>query len=190
MIRPFDYGYDLPCEFFFAGCNLRFNPADFEAWISHTASHFGGSLPKKAMCTFCDDDDAVFQSDGDDATNWYDRMVHIGGHLENLTPSEHIRPDFWVIEHLWNKGLISREDYDHALKGTERPACKNTYPLDYELPETHIKKERELQQFHDLAKEDRRRRSEMKKGKSRHNNGYSNSHRPSKYNPRIILSQT
>lgn len=48
-------GYDLPCQFIFAGCALRFRALDVEAWISHSMSHFlNAPLPTTAICTFCD----------------------------------------------------------------------------------------------------------------------------------------
>ena len=176
---PFNYGYDLPCEFFFAGCNVRFHPTQFEEWISHTASHFRSSLPKIAICTFCDNDAAIFHSDGDDMMNWRNRMIHVAAHLEDLTPSEHIRPDFWVVEHMWNHGLISEEDYADALKGTERPYCANTYPLDYETPAMVEKKQRQARASYDMRGEERHRRRGTRTGRE------SRAHR----NPNINHSQ-
>lgn len=181
----YNYGYDLPCEFFFTGCNLRFDPADFEVWISHTASHFGGGfLPTTAVCTFCDEDQATFHSNGDDAMNWRERMIHIGSHLEALIPSEHIRPDFWVIEHMWEHRLISPEDYAYALKGTERPRCDNTYPLDYETPDMLEKKEKALQEPYDMRNEERQRR----KGKGQETHEISHPHRHRKSNKSTVVN--
>jgi hypothetical protein len=63
------YDYDLPCEFEFLGCNLRFHPEYFEAWISHTASHFvRTSPPSCAICTFCDGE--RFEDYEDPVSNW------------------------------------------------------------------------------------------------------------------------
>jgi len=97
--------------------------------------------------------------------NWRDRMLHIHEHLEDLTPSDHMRPDFWVIEHMQQYGLISTEDHTHAVQGTERPYCENLYPLDYETPDMVNKKERDSRERYDVGKEDRQRRKEGKKEK-------------------------
>jgi hypothetical protein len=181
--QAYNYGYDLPCEFFFLGCDLRFNPADVELWISHSASHFvNAPLPSTTTCTFCDE--ATFRSHGDAMTNWRERMLHIFDHLAEFTPSEHMRPDFWVIEHMEKFRLISPEDHTHALQGTERPHCDNLYPLGYETPDMLNKKERDSQERHDVRKEDRQRRKEGRNGKS--TNTPSSSHRSRKsYNPHI-----
>ena len=185
---PFNFGYDLPCEFFFAGCYLRFNPADFEAWISHSASHLGVSPPRKAICTFCDDDEAVFESHGDAFLTWRERMLHIGSHLANLTPYEHMRPDYGVIEHMWENGLISAEDYAYAKEHTERPYLDHAHSLDYQTPAMLNQKEKELQQRHNLDNEKRLMKKEAKregkKGKS--TDAPSSAHRRKKsYKPRI-----
>jgi hypothetical protein len=163
-LAPYNYGYDLPCEFFFLGCNLRFSPAHLEAWISHSESHFSNApLPSTAICTFCDE--GTFRNHSDVVTNWRNRMLHIHEHLESFTPADYMRPDFWVIEHMGKYGLISPEDFLHAVKGTERPYCEDLYPLDYEMPEDSRKKEKDLQQPLDLQRENRRLKQESRKGK-------------------------
>ena len=176
---PHDYGYDLPCEFFFVGCNLRFHPVHFEAWVSHTASHFDGSLPRKAICPFCDHADGIFRNNGDDMANWRQHMIHVAAHLEELTPSKYIRPDFEVIEHMREHGLISKDDYAYALKGTERPYCANTYPLDYELPGMQEKEQRELQAPYDMRNEERQRRRGHGTGRERCESSHPHRHRNS-----------
>ncbi|KAG0646194.1 hypothetical protein D0Z07_8331 [Hyphodiscus hymeniophilus] len=156
---------------------MRFHPSQFEEWVSHSVSHLGNSLPQKAICTFCDDTDGVFESNGDTLLNWRERMLHIRSHLQDLEPFEHIRPDYWVIKHMWENRLISREDFEHALKGTERPPCENLYPLDYERPEARLQKERDLQQPVDLAEEKKHMRKETRKRKSKgRTHGLSHSH--------------
>lgn len=177
--HPYNYGYDLPCEFVFVGCQLRFHPTDFEAWISHAASHLGGSFPTTVICTFCDTDEASW-SNGDAAMNWRERMLHIGSHLETFASSETIRPDYFVIEHMREHGLISGEDYDHALKGTERPHCAYLYSLDYEPQDMEMRRERALQQPHNMRSEDKQRRKEKKNGKSKETYQTPSSHRPQK----------
>jgi hypothetical protein len=173
--QPYVGGYDLPCEFFFLGCNLRFDPGHLGAWISHSESHFvNAPLPTTAICTFCDE--ATFRSDGDAVTNWRDRMLHIFDHLAAFTPSDQMRPDFWVIEHMQKYGLISSEDHAHSEQGTERPHSDNMYPLDWKPQDMLDREDREVQQPYDMGKE--RRQMDREKGKSTHKT--SSSHRPRK----------
>ena len=188
MAAPaYDYGYDLPCEFFFIGCNVRLSPAHLEEWISHSLSHFvDAPLPSTAICTFCDE--ATFQSQGDAEINWRNRMLHIHEHLEDLTPSTNMRPDYWVIEHLQKHELISQEDHTHAVQGTERPLCDNLYSLNYELPEMLRAREKALQQPHDMGKEKRQMKRELKKEKSTYNSSSSSSRpRNPHYNVKVTV---
>lgn len=161
---PYNYGYVLPCEFdIMGGCTLRFHPTQFEAWITHTASHFNGKLPPKAMCVFCDDNNSTFDDQKDLQLNWRKRMVHIGGHLQDLRPAESLRPDYFVLDHMRANGLVSVEDYNHAMTYTERPHCNGLVPLGYRTREMKCKIENGLREFHDLQKEDRHRRRLMRK---------------------------
>lgn len=182
-MQPFVWGYDLPCEFFFLGCNLRFDPGNVEEWISHSVSHFvNAPLPSTTICTFCDE--ATFRSDGDEVKSWRERMLHIFDHLAALTPSEYMRPDFWVIEHMKGYGLLSSEDHAHAVQGTERPYCDNMYPLDWKPQDMLAREDKDSQETYEIGREDRQRRKDTKKGKS--TSTPSNLHRSKKsYNPRV-----
>lgn len=175
-MTPYNYGYDLPCEFIVIGCTLSFHPSQFEAWIAHSASHFTGNLPPKAICTFCDDEDTSFESQYDMQLNWRNRMLHIGGHLQNFSPYEHMRPDYFVFDHMWANGLVSAEDYEHIMKYTEQPLCSGLVPLNHETPEMMLKKERNLRLIHDLAKEKRLMRN--RKRKSNGKETQATSHKP------------
>ncbi|TAQ84092.1 hypothetical protein B7494_g7576, partial [Chlorociboria aeruginascens] len=161
---PDVYGYDLPCEFEFQGCGVRLHPTNFEAWISHSVSHFGGHPPPSySICIFCDKE--VFENPSDPSLSWRERMIHIGGHLADPALVQRARPDFWVIEYVYDHGLISPEDYQHAKGYTERPFCPNLVPPGYRTPEMIRKKEKELQIHDDLQMEERQRRKANHKGK-------------------------
>lgn len=176
----FNYGYDLPCEFGFVGCEMRFYQAQVEAWISHSESHFFNfPPPPKAICVFCDD---VFESHGNNGLNWRERMLHILDHLENLQPGESMRPDFWVIEYMWEKQLISPKDYEDAKEYTERPHCDNLVSLDWETPDMVMRKERNSQESHDLRSERRQMRREAAEGVTHPHSRPRKSHKP-----RIVL---
>jgi len=104
------YGYDLPCEFAFMGCSVRFHPEPFEDWISHSLSHFAGVLPPNySTCTFCEDGGTDFRSFADPEVSWRQRMIHIGSHFADCQLND-MRPDPWVIEYMWKNDLISDED--------------------------------------------------------------------------------
>lgn len=165
MPQQLNYGYDLPCEFRFVGCDYRFHPENFEAWISHTVSHFGGLPPPvSAICIFCDEGNARFETQHDPYSNWRDRMLHIGSHWAEFSTDEDTRPDFWVVAYMKENQLISREDYAHVMKHTERPYCDGLVPSDYETPVMKVKKEKNLQIPHDLQKEDREKKKARQNG--------------------------
>ena len=97
-------------------------------------------------------------------------MTHIHDHLANLTPDQPMRPDFWVLEYMWDYQLISKEDYDHARGYTERPFLEGLLvDGEHETPEMKIKKERHSQIPHDLRKEERDWKRSRPKEKSKKN---------------------
>ena len=67
-------------------------------------------------------------------------MIHIGSHYEQLTPREQVRPNFWVIEHMWRYKLISPEDYSYVIESMEK--ANRLISLNYfsETPETRLEK--------------------------------------------------
>jgi hypothetical protein len=166
-MTPYAYGYDLPCEFEFTGCSLKFHPSQFEAWIAHTASHFSGNLPPKSICTFCDDEDTCFEDEHDLVSNWRKRMLHIGAHMQNFTPHNQRRPDYFILEYMWANGLVSVEDYSDAMSYSERPHCSHLVPLGHETSDMILKKEGNLRQVHDLAKEKRLMMNAKRRGKGK-----------------------
>jgi hypothetical protein len=165
---PYNYGYVLPCEFDTIGwCTLSFHPTQFEEWITHTASHFNGKLPPKAVCIFCDDSHSIFDDQNDLQLNWRKRMIHIGGHLQDFKSTESARPDYFVLDHMRAHGLVSAEDYNHAMTYTERPHCDGLVTLGYRTREMKWKTENGQRRIHDLEKEDRLTRREKQKVKGK-----------------------
>ncbi|KAH6665003.1 hypothetical protein B0J14DRAFT_493107, partial [Halenospora varia] len=148
---PFTYGYDLPCEFEILGCQIRFDPAYYEQWICHTASHFMGPLPQKAICLFCDE--VSFESEDDTQSNWRRRMLHIRSHLRDFIPWERIRPDFWIMEQLRANNAISTGDYNQAIQYTERPRCEGLKPVGFKTPEQRSEEGRKLREDLEVTKE-------------------------------------
>jgi len=168
----FTYGYDLLCEFTFAGCYLRFHSEAYEEWIDHSISHFGGhGPPEMSICTFCSKSFGCHEAVGIEARIqvWRQRMQHINRHFYENKRWDGLRvnyphPDFHLIEHLNAKRLLSHEDYQSITGYTERPRCVGLVPLDYKTPEMLCKKERSLVVLHDLGKEARQRRKERRQG--------------------------
>lgn len=171
----FDYGYDLPCEFGFSGCHLRFHPENSDDWIDHSVSHFGGhSPPVRAVCTFCDREFDCTYNPNDVRQNWRQRMEHIGRHFYSRridggdgVDVNHPRPDFWVVEYLNSRGLLSPQDYAEAIRYTERPPCDNTYHRGWKPQEMLAREERNSGTNHDLRKEKHHRRKEKGKRSGR-----------------------
>jgi hypothetical protein len=178
LTRPYDYGYDLPCEFMFLGCYLRFHATHYDAWVTHSMSHFGKRPPPpKVVCTICDiGDDACFERNGDARSNWRERMSHISEHFKRRDVREHPRPDYFVIKYMKSHNLISKEDYEYAMQYTERPGIDGLLPLGSPIPGHHPKRDVKQEQY-DLVKE----RRKMKELSWKHKTGqskqtYGNSH--------------
>ena len=168
-----DYNYDLPCEFHFIGCNVRFHPENFEAWYSHTTSHFlHHEPPPYSICVFCDEGNACFRADEDNDryTTWRNRLLHITGHLADGKTLEDVRPDYFLIDYMRNLGLVTQHDYACAVSFTERPFCIGLVPLGYETDEMKRRKARWEPEDNppEVRREGRRHRRNVPSGRSRH----------------------
>lgn len=160
------HNHRLPCLLkYIAGCPVSFRGSERELWYSHSLSHYNeASPPIHAMCIFCN---TVFNS-SNPFTCWLNRMNHIADHFEMNRTIEKSRPDFRVIEDMFNKGCISEEDYKHCFAYSERPPCDGLRPHDY-IPEEHKKKQRaaEEQANRVVVTESRQERREWARGKGR-----------------------
>ncbi|KAF8856423.1 hypothetical protein BDZ45DRAFT_476350 [Acephala macrosclerotiorum] len=140
---PIAARYHLPCEFAFMGCEVIFRPDEYESWVTHSFSHFErAGPPPKAICTFCDDDEAIFETNGDKVLNWRTRMYHVAEHFENGQTYEDLRPDFFVVEHMRENGLLSEEDFKFAMHITERPKCDGWLSGGFKVPKIRKKDQR------------------------------------------------
>ncbi|KUJ18284.1 uncharacterized protein LY89DRAFT_44812 [Mollisia scopiformis] len=156
---PITARYSLPCEFLFAGCQIAFPPDEYENWILHSLTHFPRSdPPKKCVCTICDNDDAVFSTEGDQRSrilNWSTRMHHIGEHFEHEYIYEDMRPDFFVIKHVESR--LNEEDFKSAMSYSERPPINNLVSYGFKTPAMRRQERRDNAQFINQRDEDRRR---------------------------------
>jgi hypothetical protein len=168
-----NYTYHLPCEFAILGCDLQFPPERFESWILHTLSHFGVNVkpPPKAICTFCDDRDGVFENYIDPLANWRQRMLHIGAHYAGGMQYEQLRPDYFVIDHMWQNGLPSPRDYAQAMEYTERKYIDGLVAVGHKTKEMRRKEERSLEDRHNLDREKRQMKREKGTGRARKGEG-------------------
>jgi hypothetical protein len=172
-------GQILWCEFSeLLGCQETFSLDDETSWVDHHALHLHDSFPRRLMCWFCDHEHAPFVARAPDYgfANFEDRMQHIRGHIlsDHRWTSEHMRPDFHMITHLHDNGLIDDFMFHHAMSYNELPDR-------YRLPGSHSHSSskphgqqsaapREKGQYHDLDKErraERRRQKEKQSGRRR-----------------------
>jgi hypothetical protein len=116
-------GSVLWCEFSeLMSCHATFSADDEAGWIEHHANHLHNVFPDRLSCWFCDYPRFMAQHAPDHRTNFEARMQHIRRHIltEHLTP-EHMRPDFSVVAHLHDLGLINDFMFHHAMGYNEFP---------------------------------------------------------------------
>lgn len=117
----------LWCELCVLGdCPATFRIDQTNEWIEHHCHHLKDQFPPRAVCWFCDHIDfvAAGRSVGDRRANFIDRMEHIREHIagEYLT-TDRMRPDFRMINHLAEMGVIDKAMRDHAHAYSEVPAA-------------------------------------------------------------------
>jgi hypothetical protein len=144
----------LWCEFCeLKGCNATFLLDDEAAWIQHHAQHLQDRFPRRLMCWFCDHVPFVAAHPSHRSHNFVLRMQHIREHIfsDDRLTSEDMRPDFHIVKHLYEHGLLDDAMFKHAMAYDETP---EVYRLSDDGPTS-----RAMGQFHDLEKE----RRELKK---------------------------
>ena len=159
-----NYGYEFHCPFGFVGCDLSFNPTQTDAYISHTVTHFyDHGPPPKTVCIFCPQ---TFENRNDRVANWRERMRHIADHFRRLERFEHTGPDFFLIEYMRMKRIISHEDYKWATGHTERRICDGLVDFGHKTSDMKRRDARSNEERHDMEKDDRYRQRHMaSKGK-------------------------
>ncbi|KAL2257221.1 hypothetical protein VTK26DRAFT_468 [Humicola hyalothermophila] len=203
-------GDHLWCEFSeLQNCRAIFRLDEEEAWIDHHAQHLRDNFPPQLVCWFCDHVPFVataarapsyYSSPRDHlaaaaaaaaAANFELRMRHVRQHIfdDPRLTSEDCRPDFFMIEHLFQNGLLAEEDYMHAKAYNELPenfrlpgdssraqwpsSSSSRGPLGLHSSsnggrEWDRERERGCYQYHDLERERRRRGKEVvRRGRER-----------------------
>ena len=108
----------LECQFRrYNGCKKKFPVAAFEVWVTHTRRHFTKpgrrgepiyiSPPTLNSCCFCD---AKFEAISG-ISSWGQMMLHVKEHHELGHRLAHARIDFSLVEYLWQKGLLTLQEY-------------------------------------------------------------------------------
>ncbi|KAI1148749.1 hypothetical protein F4825DRAFT_469884 [Nemania diffusa] len=151
----------LPCEFFgHDGCFQEFDITAVNDWIEHTLSiHLGGNPPHVCACWFCDD--YVFRSrDYSDRRACFEsRMWHIRNHmLEDGSTVHDIRPDYYMLDHVYEHGLISTDVYNLSRTYSEVQQPQEVRPFDFITPEAERTAQLSKRVVIHQAEEDRIRR--------------------------------
>ncbi|KAL2040973.1 hypothetical protein N7G274_006431 [Stereocaulon virgatum] len=107
----------LFCPFHFLGCHREYNGQREGQWLAHSLTHFerehrrGRRLkvdpPSHNCCPFCDE--KFWAPRG--RSSWEKRMSHVKLHHQFGHRLSHSRPDFALIEYLWQSSLIDAGVY-------------------------------------------------------------------------------
>ncbi|CZS88039.1 hypothetical protein WAI453_000434 [Rhynchosporium graminicola] len=193
---PVVLNYELPCEFGMLGCYVTFRPEEHEHWIAHSFSHFlRHSPPSKTVCTFCDDPQAYFQDPYDPYGSWRARMLHIGAHHEQHGGAPGNRPDYFLMEHLHQCGLIDEGDFKANMSYTERHDTQvgqvpykelNLVEDDFQTPEMQARERMNGTLdagYYDMRSEARHLRHGKDREKGRSGKSYKSSRKADVYQP-------
>ncbi|KAF5649719.1 uncharacterized protein FTJAE_828 [Fusarium tjaetaba] len=131
----------LTCEFLgFGDCDVVFDLNDESRWITHIADfHLRNIFPTACICWFCDRTfRASSHSQADAETCYRKRMHHISKHFRNGLSGRQMRPDFFLLDHLYQNRLINEEMYQRARDYHEasQVQIQNLYPAGWR-PDHH-----------------------------------------------------
>ena len=127
----------LPCEFRdIMGCKQTFSFGNIDGWYEHIGRHLRNKFPAYSLCWFCDDvkfDSSVY--DGDAGYTFFLRLQHIRDeHIAwNMTVQQK-RPDFFLVDHLYQNGLIDDRTLAKMKKKNELPLPADVYDSKFQPP--------------------------------------------------------
>lgn len=116
----------LPCELFGFGCHARFPLYQMSDWIRHLETdHLRDTIPRNSVCWWCDSLNnnrfrPVSDSNEDRKIAFRRRMHHIAGHFQDGVFGRP-RPDWYLLEHLRDMGVIRPEMFNRIAQHTEAP---------------------------------------------------------------------
>jgi hypothetical protein len=131
VVDPVRTEGNLECPFNLLFCLETFSK--MEDWVKHSMTHFREiGPPDFNQCCFCD---AKFDS-STAIFSWAKRMEHVAYHHQYGCRLAAARPDFELYTYLWNKRLITDDEY-RDLKGNneDRARAARAYPSPPESPE-------------------------------------------------------
>ncbi|KAF6816838.1 hypothetical protein CSOJ01_02769 [Colletotrichum sojae] len=119
----------LHCEFqAWTGCQEAFGLDEVNLWIRHTEDdHLNRKYPAECLCWYCDDFKFKPQGVADPGLNFEQRMMHIAGHILDGDHFEQRRPDFHLLDHVYEIGLISPEAFQQAKGLGEGPPLSSDF---------------------------------------------------------------
>ncbi|KAK8044204.1 hypothetical protein PG993_004228 [Apiospora rasikravindrae] len=146
----------LPCEYARLGlCNETFGPDETDFWQWHILTlHLQDNPPPHCICWFCDREFSSSKDhDGNVEENFRLRLEHIRDHIvhQERFQAEHMRPDYFLLEHMYRNGLLERVPYQLECNYTERPATSGIVGYNYTPPERRRAKELELPLEHNQS---------------------------------------
>ena len=157
----------MPCEFArYTGCIEVFDAfSEAEAWMSHIlTAHLDWVPPVACLCWFCDDFKFEVGSAGggaDRVENFRARMVHIAGHFQEGTgDARSVRPDFYFLDHVWERRLIGREVFEREKGLHEVVQVEGLRPRGYRTAKAAREEERRACFVVETGREEKRRRRE------------------------------
>lgn len=164
----------MPCEFArYTGCAATFDAfTQVESWILHELQdHLGWEPPPTCLCWFCDDYKFVtaLTGHGDNKENFRSRMVHIADHFkeEGTVNTRGIRPDFFFLDYLWEKGMVSRDVFEREKGVHEAVQVEGLRPRGYRTRRVEREEERRGGVIVDARKEERERKKEVRRARDK-----------------------
>ncbi|KAK8039228.1 hypothetical protein PG993_007639 [Apiospora rasikravindrae] len=167
---PHNPRYRLPCEYARLGlCNETFGPEETDFWEWHVGTlHLQDRLPPHCICWFCDQEFSATDHNGDERENFRFRLEHIRDHIiQGRLNAQDMRPDYFLLEHMYRNGLLEKVHYQLECSYTEGPTASGIVEYNYTPPERRRAKELESRVYHDNDKEERRRRRRQGQGQQR-----------------------
>lgn len=116
----------LPCELFGFGCRIRFPLYQVSDWIRHLETdHLRDTFPRNSVCLFCDSPNndrfrPVSDSQEDRKNEFRRRMCHVAEHFRDGV-SRRPRPDWYLLEHLRDIGVIPPDVFSGITQHQEAP---------------------------------------------------------------------
>lgn len=112
------------CPFNFLQCYRSFT--DEAEWFEHSLTHFGNvGPPSLNECPFCDRHYGQFKS-SIPMESWKFRMMLVSWHLRNGATVATARPDFFLINYLWENNLITPVQYRNVRCQSESQTAPYT----------------------------------------------------------------